>query len=597
MKAAPIKRNMLQLFATYLRPQWQRALILAVLLLGSIGLQLYSPQIIRNFIDAAIINAPLSSLTGMAILFLIVALVSQAISLAATALSGQVAWQATNELRADLLAHCLKLDMPFHNSRTPGELIERVDGDIGTLSDFFSKLVIQVFGSILLAAGVLIVLFFEDWRIGLALSSFVLLAVIVLSRIREIAVPSNAADRQSRAVMFSLIEERIAGLDDIRANGGGHYVMRRMQQVMHDMLVKARWALTVGSTMWVTMITLFALGFALALGVGMHLYTLGLITVGTVFLFVQYAQLLRTPLENFSDQLKAFQQALASIDRIQSLFALQAVVKDGEGAEVPSGPLLIEFDNVSFAYNDATPDAQGQDADDNSTQPVLKNLNLTFQPGEVVGLLGRTGSGKTTIMRLLLRLYDVTEGSLRLGGVDVRKPTFEQLRSRIGVVTQDVQLFQASVRDNLTLFDDSIPDDKIIAIIEEIGLASWIRSMPNGLDSMLAHGNGGLSAGEAQLLAFARVFLRDPGLVILDEASSRLDPATERLIEQAIDRLLHNRTAIIIAHRLGTVQRADTIVILDGGEVHEHGKRTDLLADQNSHFAQLMRTGMEDVLS
>jgi ATP-binding cassette subfamily B protein len=196
-----------------------------------------------------------------------------------------------------------------------------------------------------------------------------------------------------------------------------------------------------------------------------------------------------------------------------------------------------------------------------------------------------------------LRLYDVTEGSLRLGGVDVRKPTFEELRKRIGVVTQDVQLFQASVRDNLTLFDDSIPDEKIAAIVEEIGLGSWLRSLPDGLNSMLSHGNGGLSAGEAQLLAFARVFLRDPGLVILDEASSRLDPATERLIEQAIDRLLHNRTAIIIAHRLGTVQRADTIVILDGGEVHEHGKRTDLLADYDSHFAQLMRTGMEDVLS
>jgi ABC-type multidrug transport system, ATPase and permease components len=589
-------RNTLQLLWTYIRPQWRRTLLLAILLLASIGSQLYSPQIIRQFIDQATQQAPISSLVWLAVLFLIVAVCTQVLTLGATALSAQVAWQATNALRADLVSHCMRLDLSFHNARTPGELIERVDGDVGTLSDFFSKLVIQVIGSVLLLSGILLVLFFEDWRIGLALSIFTVIAAIALYLIREIAVPSNAANMQAHAMLFGLIEERIAGIDDLRANGGGWYVMRRFQEAMRNVLLKGRKALVLGGTIWFAVAVLFGTGIATALAVGTYLYLNGLITLGTVFLFVQYTQLLRIPLEQLSDQLKLLQQAIASIDRIREIFSYRSTVLDGASDQaLPDGPLSVSFEQASFAYNDGL--VNPETGEDGSTRAVLSQLNFMLKPGEVVGLLGRTGSGKTTIMRLLLRLYDVTEGAIRLGGIDLRETTIGRLRSRIGVVTQDVQLFQASVRDNLTLFDPSISDERIMEVIEQLGLSDWLRSLPNGLDSELSHGNGGLSAGEAQLLAFARVFLRDPGLVILDEASSRLDPATERLIERAIDQLLKDRTAIIIAHRLGTVQRADSIMILDGGRIREHGPRQALLANPNSHFSHLMRTGMEEVLS
>jgi ATP-binding cassette subfamily B protein len=589
-------RNTWQLLWTYIRPQWRRSLLLAILLLGSIALQLASPQIIRQFIDLATQQAPTSSLVWLAVLFLIVALLTQAATLGATALSAQVAWQATNLLRADLVSHCMRLDLSFHNMRTPGELIERVDGDVGVLADFFSKLVIQVVGSVLLLLGILAVMFFEDWRIGVALSVFTVIAMYALYMIREIAVPSNNANREAHARLFGLIEERIAGIDDLRANGGGWYVMRRFQEAMRNVLLKGRKALVLGSTIWFTVAVLFGLGISTSLGLGAYLYLNGLITLGTVFLFVQYTQLLRRPLEELSDQLKLLQQATASIDRIRELFLLRPSVVDSASEQtLPTGPLSVSFERASFAYNDGVVDAEA--GEDGTTRAVLSQLDFALKPGEVIGLLGRTGSGKTTLMRILLRLYDVTEGAVRLGGIDLRETSLKRLRSRIGVVTQDVQLFQASVRDNLTLFDTSIPDQRIEEVIEQLGLGDWLRSLPDGLDSSLAHGSGGLSAGEAQLLAFARVFLLDPGLVILDEASSRLDPATERLIERAIDQLLANRTAIIIAHRLGTVQRADSIMILDGGRIREHGPRRDLLANPDSHFSHLMRTGMEEVLS
>ena len=234
---------------------------------------------------------------------------------------------------------------------------------------------------------------------------------------------------------------------------------------------------------------------------------------------------------------------------------------------------------------------------------VLENISFRLQPGTVLGLLGRTGSGKTTLARLLFRFYDPDRGSVRVATsqnpdrlLDIRELSQKAFHQCIGLVTQDVQLFNASVRDNLTFFNSGVPDDKIWQVIHELGLGEWLKALPLGLDTVLESGGSGLSAGEAQLLAFVRIFLKDPGLVILDEASSRLDPATERLIERAVTRLVKGRTAIIIAHRLATVLQADEIMVLENGRVLEHGQRELLEHDPGSHFHRLLQTGLEEVL-
>ena len=227
----------------------------------------------------------------------------------------------------------------------------------------------------------------------------------------------------------------------------------------------------------------------------------------------------------------------------------------------------------------------------------MRDISFALPPGAILGLLGRTGSGKTTLTRLLLRLYEPTQGTISLDDLHLPSLSMPTLRQRVGVVTQEIQLFHASLRDNLTLFEPNIPDDRILDVLKELGLWGWYTTLPAGLDSKLAPGGSGLSAGEAQLLAFVRVFLKDPGLVILDEASSRLDPATEQLLEKAVDRLLAGRTAIIIAHRLATVQRADCIMILEQGRCIEYGPRSALVNDPDSRFAQLLRTGMEEALA
>jgi ATP-binding cassette subfamily B protein len=405
------------------------------------------------------------------------------------------------------------------------------------------------------------------------------------------------AERQAYADYYGFLEERLAGTEDIRSSGAREYTIKRF----HDLLRTAfrasmRAMLAFNITFNVTWV-FYAIGTAAALVMGGLLYQQGALTIGGVYLVFQYALFLQMPIDRITRQIEDFQQASASISRVEDLFALQPILKDGAQGVVPAGPLGVTFDDVCFAYG---------------VDPILKHVSFTLKPGAVLGLLGRTGSGKTTIARLLFRLYDVNEGSILLlpspsgrgvggerGRTDIRDLPLDVLRTHVGMVTQDVQLFHATVRDNLTFFDPTISDERILSVIEDLGLWSWYATLPNGLDTELQTGNAGLSSGEAQLLAFTRVFLRNPSVVVLDEATSRLDRATEKLIERAVDRLLadRTRTAIIIAHRLNTVQRTDEILILSDGEAIEHGPREALAADPSSRFYELLQTGMEKELA
>jgi len=589
------------LLRRYLGPQRGRVAGLGALLLVSTGLQLLGPQIIRAFIDRAAAGAATTSLAWLALGFIGVALATQAAAVGATYFSEALAWTATNTMRADLALHCLRLDMPFHKAHPPGAMIERVDGDVSALATFFSQFVLRVLGSLLLLAGALALLFREDWRLGVALSLFALVGLGVLLLLRNLAVPFMAAERAASAGLYGLIEERLAGLDDVRANGGGAHSLRRLHQAVRGVFRREIRAATVGTTAWMATMFLFAAGYGLALGLGAWLFGAGLISLGTVYLCFQYTQMLRQPIEQLADQIRELQKASAGIVRVEQLYAAQSAIADAGAQLLPDGPLAVAFEGVRFSYADGWPADGGPGGEEAgptvraAQAAVLDEISVALAPGEVLGLLGRTGSGKTTLSRLLFRLYEPTAGTVRLGGVDLRDTPVAELRRRVAIVTQEVQLFAATLRDNLTLFDPSVPEERIWAALDDLGLGQWARALPGGLDTPIA-GAEGLSAGEAQLLAFARVFLRDPGLVVLDEASSRLDPSTERMIERAIDRLLAGRTAIIIAHRLGTIQRADSVLILEDGRVREHGPREALAADPRSRLSELLRVGMEEVL-
>jgi ATP-binding cassette subfamily B protein len=565
----------------YLRPQWLRMGLLAVILSSTVGVQVVTPLVVGRFIDQAVSGSDLRDLIVLAGLAIGLALLGQGMAVAETYVAEYVSWTATNALRADLVAHLLRLDATFHTAHTPGELIERVDGDSATLARFFSRFVVSVLGNGLLLLGVLGLLYSVDWWVGLAMSAFVVLTLTALLRIRAVATPSWAAERQASADFYGFLGEYVAGLQDIRSSGAGAFVLRRCAEIMRSWLSMTRKAQMWGYSMGAISLGLFALGTAIAFALSAMQFNTGTLTIGTVYLIFQCTEMLRQPIEQIRNEVQNLQQADASIGRILALLGTTPLVVDGPGLALPPGPLAVELDDVSFGY--------AEDA------LVLRNVSLSLPAGRVLGVVGRTGSGKTTLIRLLLRFYDPQVGVVRLGGVDLRTARLAAVRTRIGLVTQEVHLFHASVRDNLTLFDKSVPDEQISAVLDALGLTAWFQALPHGLDTELAPGATGLSAGEAQVLACARVLLHNPDLVILDEPSSRLDPLTDRLVHAALSRLLAGRTGIIIAHRLSTLIYADDILVLEDGQVSEHGPRLALAADPTSRFASLLRVAAEEV--
>ncbi|MEF3308747.1 ABC transporter ATP-binding protein [Paenibacillus sp. GYB004] len=567
----------------YLLPVKGRMLVLLLLLLTSTGVQLLNPQIIQRFIDTASSQGPLDSLLSLAGIFLVLAVCSQLLTVLLSYLGNDVAWRATNRLRADLLKHCLRLDMRFHNVKTPGEMIERIDGDVSGMSNFFAMFVVQIVGSFILLAGILGYMFVFNWPIAIVMTIFTCVSVGAMFVIRDLGVKSSQAEREASAVLFGFIEERIAGIEDVQTSGSVPYVMRRFHLAMRNVFVRGRKAWMLRVVPWNVTVSLFAVAVTAVLLMGVHLYITGQVTLGALFLIFQYTQMLNDPIEQLGNQMQEFQKAKSGMRRSREILSLESEIRSGTEDSLPEGPLAVEFSQVNFSYN--------------QENPVLRDISFRLEPGERLGLIGRTGSGKTSISRLLLRLYNLDSGVIRIGGVDIRTLRLEALYRRVGMVTQDVQLFDGTLRDNLTLFNSRMSDEEIWDTTGRLGLRPWIDSLPQGLDTHLKAGGASLSAGEAQLFALTRVFLTKPSLVILDEPSSRLDTATEAALQTAVDKLMEQCTGIVIAHRLSTLEATDKIMVLGGGRILEFGSRQTLAQDPKSRYAELLRDDRQEELA
>ncbi|MEY2426683.1 MAG: ATP-binding cassette, subfamily bacterial [Actinomycetota bacterium] len=569
-----------RLVATYLLPHRRIVSVLAGALFFTIGLEVATPQIVRLFIDRA--TSPSGgSLALLTVLYVGAVLVQQVFGVVTAWLSEVVGWLTTNDLRADLMAHCLSLDPDFHETHPPGELIERVDGDLTGLSLFFAQFLLNVVGSTLLLTGVLIVVWTQSAYAGTVLTLFAAMAVTQLVLARRVAANAWGRSRETSAALFGYIEERLAGIEDIRSLGGEQTTLRGFYARARDRLWTTSRARQMDAVGWANNAFIQAVSNGVAFVVPTVLVQRGSITVGSAFALYFYAQLLMQPLDNMSHQVEALQQAIAGGRRVLALLAIKPRIFDGPGDELGAGPLGVSLHGVSFGY--------GDDPD------ILHDLTLEVPAGSVLGIVGRTGSGKSSLARLLVRFYDPRQGTITIDGTDLRQLKRHQLRERVALVTQEVNVLRATVRDNLTLFDAAVPDEAIVAALRLLDLGRWLDALPDGLDSVVGEGGAGLSAGEAQLLSFGRAFLSDPSIIILDEASSRLDPATETVLEHAVDAMLEGRTGILIAHRLATLERCDTICVLDHGRIVEFGARSVLAQDPTSRFGALLRTGLDVV--
>ena len=568
--------------AALISPNARRYTVLIAVVVGTGLLTLTGPIILRAIIDRAAGGSSVSELALLAGLYLAAALVAQTSALIVAYLSTTAAWETANSLRLQLADHVLGLDHEFHRAHSPGELIQRVDGDVTRVSDFLAIVFIRATSAVVIISGVVVIVAFIDWRVGLAMAMYVCATGFVVYRQRNASVEESADEMSASARLYGGLEERLTASEDIRANGAGSYAVGRFVEdaSFHVQATVRRERSSL--RMWRRLTAAVTIGASLALIGGALGVQADVFSIGTAFLLFQYSQQIRRPLDEFINDFEVIQKANGAMLRVMRLFAISTTVHDADDdgtARSPApGPLAVAFDGVSFDYGDG--------------EPVLDDLHLQVQAGRSVGVVGHSGSGKTTVSRLLVRLIDVTSGELRLGGVPIERIGKDELRRRVAVVPQTVELVSGTVRDNLTLFDDRVADDDVDQALREVGLD---RFCGEGRNELLGPAGSGLSAGEGQLLALARVWLRKPDLVVLDEATARVDPETEARLEQAIAKLFENRSVFVIAHRLSTLRRVDEIVVVEHGRIVEHGSRAELEVDPASRYRELLTVANEQL--
>lgn len=582
MAVSPLRQ--LSVLIRYLRGERPSVLLLALLVPLGVGLQLVAPQMLRRFIDHTLTGSPADLLLAVAAWYLTAALGLLVVTVASDAVAARLAWRGTNRLRADLVAHCLRRPSRFYQRHPPGELLDRVDGDVTRLAAVMSALVLEVLAQLLLVAGILGALFLLDWRLALVFAPFAAGTLLLLRGLVGRAMPFVAARQAASADLLGFLEERLAGAQDLRTNGAAAHTLADLEARQDELYRRAHRAARVSVRWPATVQSLSTVSVVLALGVSVWLHDRGQLSTGTAFACLSYAMLLRRPLLAVTTRFHDLEEAAVSVRRLTELLRRDENEGDDDAdpapartGRLPDGPLGARLDGVFFGYDPG--------------EPVLRDVSFRLRPGERLGIVGRTGSGKSTVVRLLFGLQHPARGTVSVGGADVAGLDPRALRRRVALVTQEVQILHATLRDNLTFYDPSVDDGRVRAALEEAGLTEWCRELPDGLDTVLGTGARGMSAGQEQLLALARVFLRDPAVVLMDEPTARLDPHTERLLMPAMERLLEGRTAIVVQHRPHALRTVHRVLVLDGGTVVEHGEQTTLAADPTSRFHELLRTG------
>jgi ABC-type multidrug transport system fused ATPase/permease subunit len=554
-----------------LRADRRRWTALGLLVAGGSAAALAGPVIVRTIVDRATEGTDAATVVRLALGLLAVAVLGQVAAVAVARAATVAAWGTTNDLRIRLARHVLGLDHEFHRRHTAGELISRIDGDVTAVSEFLGTVVPRVVGAGLLLVGMIGVLAVIEPILALGLLVYVIAAALVVVRTRHRAVAESSEEMGSYARLYGGIEEHLTAGEDLRANGGGAHALWRFVENSAGALDRAVRREHAYLQMWWVVQGCVAGGTILALVAGGALTAAGTISVGTAFLLFQYVLLVARPLEDIVHQLETVQKANGAMLRVLDLLAVRPTILDEGTVSPPAGPLGVSCRGVDFDYGDG--------------EPVLHGVDLEVEPGRSIGAIGRSGSGKTTWSRLVVRLVEPTAGEIRLGGVPIGDIPMAELRRRIAVVPQEVELFAGTVRENVTMFAEGHDDDAVLDALRAVGLDVLADG---GLDRRLGPGGAGLSAGEAQLVALARVWLRQPDLLVLDEATARVDPVTEARIEAAVARLVVGRTTIVIAHRLSTLQHLDDIVVFEGGRVVEHGPRAELADDPASRYARLL---------
>ena len=586
---------------TYLRPyKWQVALALAAIMLKS-GADIVGPYLTkvavdkylapsagtRSVLDRWLSRQPWTGIGQIAALYFFLLVFSFVLEYAQTYLMQWTGQKVMFDLRSQIFRHLQRMHVGFYDKNPVGRLVTRVTTDVDALNDMFTSGVVAIFEDIFVLAGIVAIMLKMKW--WLALITFAVLPVIFWATMifRRKVRDSYRRIRVAIARINAYLQEHVSGIVVLQLFNREKRAYQKFEKINATHMEAFKDAILAHAVYYPVVEVLSSIAIASVIWFGGNQVLRNAVTLGVLVAFMQYAQRFFRPIQDLSEKYNILQAAMASSERIFKLLDTPAEIVTPEHPKPVVGPGRIEFDHVWFAYRTMPVEksaAAPGNGDSHGTERapeydwVLRDVSFAIEPGETVAIVGHTGAGKTTILSLLLRFYDAQKGAVRIDGVDVRDMDLAGLRRRFGVVLQDPFLFSGTVRDNIRLGTSWIEDEHIEQAAEDVNLADFVRTLPEGFHEPVRERGSTLSTGQKQLISFARALAHAPSILVLDEATSSVDTETELLIQSAIRKLLSGRSSIVIAHRLSTIQNADKIIVMHKGEIREMGTHQELLA-------------------
>ncbi len=560
------------------RPYGRKIMAAVIFMVISSSMSVGGPWIIGKAIDEGIRAGDAVRLRQWSLIFLATALIEWLTNRYRISLMAYVGTQVVADVRSALFRHLHSLSLNFHNNTSVGRLMSRLISDVGVMQEFITWTITGLTRSVFLLVGILVAMLSLNWRLTLVTFAVMPLMILLTNYWRVRVREAYRATRRRLSLINGYLNESISGIRVTKS-----FVREQQNFRYFDDLNRAYFDANVDAARLTAIFFpgvdfIGSLATALVVGVGGWLVMGDALTAGTLVAFVLYVERFFDPVRDLAQRYNTFQATMAASERLFSLLDTQPDLQDApEAVALPPVSGSVEFDDVSFEYKD--------------NEPVLRHVTLRTAPGQRIALVGETGAGKSTVVRLLARFFDVTGGAVRIDGYDVRQVTQASLRSQLGIVLQDTFLFTGTIADNIRYGRLDATDAEVVAAAQAVGADEFIRRLPNGYATEVGENGVNLSAGQRQLISFARALLANPRLLILDEATSSVDTATEKLIEQGLDRLLARngptgspRTSFVIAHRLSTIVDADQIIVMDKGRIVEQGTHAELLARGGRYY-------------
>jgi ATP-binding cassette subfamily B protein len=538
----------------------------------------------HSYLDRFLSPEPMVGIAQVSGLFLGVLLLGFFFEFTQTYMMQWTGQKVMYDLRSQLYRHLQRMDIAFFDKNPVGRLVTRVTTDVDALNEMFTSGVVSIVEDVFVLAAILAIMLHQNWRLALIAFAVMPLIIIATQIFRKAVRDSYRRIRVAIARINSFLQEHVSGISVLQLFNRERKSYEEFEAVNAQHMEAFKDAIMAYALYYPVVEGLSSVAIACVLWYGGHMVLAGITTLGVLVAFMQYAQRFFRPIQDLSEKFNILQSAMAAAERVFKLLDTEPKIQSPAVEKIPEGPGRIEFDDVWFAYRRIPVEKNGKVSPGEEWDWVLRGVSFAIEPGETVAIVGHTGAGKTTLISLLLRFYDVQKGAVRIDGVDVREMNLQELRRRCGVVLQDPFLFSGTIAKNIQLGSAHVTREAVERAAQEVNAADFIGSLPDGFDSLLQERGNTLSTGQKQLVSFARALAHDPRILILDEATSSVDTETEFRVRDALTRLVEGRTSLIIAHRLSTIQRADKIIVMHKGKVREMGSHQQLLAAKGVYW-------------